>query len=160
MSKSNPDSAIFMEDSADEVVRKIGKAHCPPGSEGEDANPCLAYFKVIVFSLAPTVTVHDSRTNAVIGDYTSYSQLAAAYAGGAIHPLDLKQCLAAAINTLLEPTRRHFATNPEAIKLHAAVVAAMTEHAAAGGAAGGAVGGAAGGAAGADAGASAAEPSV
>lgn len=160
MSKSNPDSAIFMEDSADEVVRKIGKAHCPPGSEGEDANPCLAYFKVIVFSLVPTVTVRDSRTNAVIGDYTSYSQLAAAYAGGAIHPLDLKQCLAAAINTLLEPTRRHFATNPEAIKLHAAVVAAMTEHAAAGGAAGGAVGGAAGGAAGADAGASAAEPSV
>jgi len=154
MSKSNPDSAIFMEDSADEVVRKIGKAHCPPGSEGEDANPCLAYFKVIVFSLAPTVTVHDSRTNAVIGDYTSYSQLAAAYAGGAIHPLDLKQCLAAAINTLLEPTRRHFATNPEAIKLHAAVVAAMTEHAAAGVAAGGAVGGAA------SAGASAAEPSV
>ena len=30
MSKSNPDSAIFMEDSAEEVIRKIKKAFCPP----------------------------------------------------------------------------------------------------------------------------------
>ena len=30
MSKSDPDSAIFMEDSAKEVERKIGLAFCPP----------------------------------------------------------------------------------------------------------------------------------
>jgi tyrosyl-tRNA synthetase len=30
MSKSDPDSAIFMEDSVDDVNRKIMKAACPP----------------------------------------------------------------------------------------------------------------------------------
>jgi len=29
MSKSNPDSAIFMEDSAQEVIKKIKKSFCP-----------------------------------------------------------------------------------------------------------------------------------
>ncbi len=31
MSKSNPDSAIFMNDSAENVERKINKAYCPEG---------------------------------------------------------------------------------------------------------------------------------
>jgi tyrosyl-tRNA synthetase len=30
MSKSDPDSAIFMEDAAEDVRRKIKKAYCPP----------------------------------------------------------------------------------------------------------------------------------
>jgi tyrosyl-tRNA synthetase len=30
MSKSDPDSAIFMEDSAKDVERKVKKAYCPP----------------------------------------------------------------------------------------------------------------------------------
>jgi len=29
MSKSNPDSAIFMEDTPEEVKKKIKKAYCP-----------------------------------------------------------------------------------------------------------------------------------
>ena len=29
MSKSNPESAIFMEDSAEDVARKLKKAYCP-----------------------------------------------------------------------------------------------------------------------------------
>jgi len=31
MSKSDPDSAIFMEDSTKDVQNKIKKAYCPPG---------------------------------------------------------------------------------------------------------------------------------
>lgn len=30
MSKSNPNSAIFMEDSADDVRKKIKGSYCPP----------------------------------------------------------------------------------------------------------------------------------
>lgn len=41
MSKSNPDSAIFMEDSAKEVEKKIKKAYCPP--QVIDQNPILDY---------------------------------------------------------------------------------------------------------------------
>jgi len=47
MSKSNPDSAIFMEDSAEDVSRKIKKAFCPPGVV--EGNPILDYCKNIVF---------------------------------------------------------------------------------------------------------------
>jgi tyrosyl-tRNA synthetase len=43
MSKSDPDSAIFMEDSAEEVERKIKKSYCPPGIAKE--NPILDYTK-------------------------------------------------------------------------------------------------------------------
>ena len=35
MSKSDPESAIFMEDSADDVKKKIKKAFCPPEVVGE-----------------------------------------------------------------------------------------------------------------------------
>ncbi len=46
MSKSDPNSAIFMEDSELEVRTKIKKAYCPPGEI--EGNPCIAYLKHIV----------------------------------------------------------------------------------------------------------------
>ena len=39
MSKSDPASAIFMEDSAAEVKTKIKKAFCPPGEVSAVAEP-------------------------------------------------------------------------------------------------------------------------
>ena len=66
MSKSDPDSAIFMEDSKDDIIRKINAAYCPLKPEVEKAsadqseirlveddlkNPCLDYIEHIVMSL-------------------------------------------------------------------------------------------------------------
>ena len=47
MSKSDPDSAIFMEDSEAEVNSKIKKSFCPIGIV--QANPILDYVKNIIF---------------------------------------------------------------------------------------------------------------
>src|SRR3989344_2165837 len=47
MSKSKPDSAIFMTDSKEEVERKINKAYCP--EKIVEDNPVLEYCKYIVF---------------------------------------------------------------------------------------------------------------
>lgn len=47
MSKSDPSSAIFMEDSEQEVNTKIKKAFCPPGVVA--GNPCLSYVDMLVF---------------------------------------------------------------------------------------------------------------
>jgi len=47
MAKSNPDSAIFMEDSAEDVKRKIKKAFCP--EKIIEGNPILDYCKNIIF---------------------------------------------------------------------------------------------------------------
>ena len=55
MSKSNPDSAVFMEDSAEEVTRKIKKAFCPPAVV--KGNPILDYCKNIVFGARDKITV-------------------------------------------------------------------------------------------------------
>merc|ERR1719161_745618 len=63
MSKSDPDSAIFMEDTPEDVERKITNAFCPttPQKSGADEdemhlvkddlkNPCLDYVKHIILS--------------------------------------------------------------------------------------------------------------
>lgn len=47
MSKTDADSAIFMEDSEEDVNRKINKAYCPPGNVTE--NPVFDYIKYIIF---------------------------------------------------------------------------------------------------------------
>ena len=46
MSKSDPDSAIFMEDTEKEVIRKIKGAWCPKGQDVD--NPILDYCKYII----------------------------------------------------------------------------------------------------------------
>jgi tyrosyl-tRNA synthetase len=46
MSKSDPESAIFMEDSEGDVNVKIKKAFCPP--HRVDGNPCLEYVRYLV----------------------------------------------------------------------------------------------------------------
>ena len=55
MSKSDPDSAIFMEDTEADVNSKIKKSFCPPGEIKE--NPCFDYLKHIVFAKFDTFTV-------------------------------------------------------------------------------------------------------
>ena len=50
-------------------------------------------------------------------EYTDFAELEADYAGGAVHPSDLKPALAAALNAILQPVRDHFADNAEARQL-------------------------------------------
>lgn len=48
--------------------------------------------------------------------YVNYENLEADYLSGRIHPGDLKPAVAAAINTILEPVRLHFASGePKAL---------------------------------------------
>lgn len=47
MSKSDPDSAIFMEDTEEDVKRKISKAFCEEGIV--EGNPILDYTKHLIF---------------------------------------------------------------------------------------------------------------
>jgi tyrosyl-tRNA synthetase len=79
MSKSDPDSAIFMEDTPEDVARKLGNAYCPATAEEDDKkavaegeeidaglesmhlvendlkNPCLDYVEHIIFSVPEQV---------------------------------------------------------------------------------------------------------
>ena len=55
--------------------------------------------------------------HATCREYTDFAELEADYASGAVHPSDLKPALAAALNTILQPVRDHFASNAEAKQL-------------------------------------------
>ncbi|EQC40100.1 tyrosyl-tRNA synthetase [Saprolegnia diclina VS20] len=119
MSKSDPDSAIFMEDTASDVSRKIKKAYCPPGQVND--NPIMDYMKHIIFPLFTTgVTVKRKEDFGGDKTYLTYEELAADYAAEAIHPGDLKPTLTDYLNQILEPVRQHFSQG-EAKKLLAEI---------------------------------------
>lgn len=61
MSKSDPESAIFMEDSEAEVKTKIKKAFCPPCQV--DRNPCIAYIRHIILPWCGSFSVKRPEDN-------------------------------------------------------------------------------------------------
>jgi len=115
MSKSDPDSAIFMEDSEQEVKTKIKKAYCPPGTV--ELNPCIEYVRHLVLPRFGELAVDRAPDNGGRVVYTDMDTLVRDYEAGALHPGDLKPALAAAINAMIAPVRNHFETNPDAAKL-------------------------------------------
>ncbi|OIO65519.1 tyrosine--tRNA ligase [Candidatus Woesearchaeota archaeon CG1_02_57_44] len=108
MSKSKPDSAIFMTDPVEEVERKLKKAFCP--EKLVEQNPVMEYCRYILFERFPTLDIE--RPEKFGGDisYSSYMELELDYTAGNLHPADLKTAVARQLNELLEPVRKHFAS--------------------------------------------------
>ncbi len=115
MSKSKPDSAIFMTDSAEEVNRKISKAYCPERTAKD--NPLMEYCRYIIFEKFPSLEV--KRPEKFGGDLNigTYAELEKIYVSGKLHPADLKTATASAINELLQPVREYFQSNAKARNL-------------------------------------------
>ena len=124
MSKSKPETAIFMTDTKEEIIDKFKKAYCPEGKE-ED-NPVLEYAKYIVFEKFKTITI--KRPEKFGGNLTvkNYAELLDLYLKKQIHPLDLKTTIAGYIDELLEPIRKHFKTSKKARELEKQVLSFET----------------------------------
>lgn len=120
MSKSNPDSAIFMTDTSEDVKRKINKAYCLEGDIKE--NPILEYCKYIIFESLDRLQTSEFRIErpekwgGKLG-VKSYGELEKLFGEKQIHPQDLKQAVIGYLDKLLQPVRRHFEENVEAKKL-------------------------------------------
>ncbi len=114
MSKSKPDTAIFMTDSQEEINRKMNKAWCPNTIK---ENPVLEYCKYIIFEKFDNIEI--KRPDKFGGNLTikSYNELEELYSNNKIHPLDLKKTVAFYINELIDPVRKHFEKNKAAKKL-------------------------------------------
>ena len=112
MSKSDPNSAIFMEDSEQEVKTKLKKAYCPP--EVIEGNPCYEYIKYITFPWFGHFKVERSEQNGGDKTYEVLKDLEDDFISGALHPGDLKAALAKAINTIIQPVRDHFDNDKDA----------------------------------------------
>lgn len=115
MSKSDPESAIFMEDNEQDVNSKIKKAFCPP-QQVQD-NPCMEYAKHIVLPWNRKLEVKRKEENGGNVTYTTFEQLASAYETGELHPADFKPALARGLNDILQPVRDHFKQDEHAAAL-------------------------------------------
>ncbi|KAK9094684.1 hypothetical protein Scep_026153 [Stephania cephalantha] len=112
MSKSDPSSAVFMEDEEAEVNLKIKKAFCPPNIV--EGNPCLEYVKYIIFPWFGEFLVERKEENGGDKSFKTFEELVVEYEKGDLHPADLKPALSKALNKILKPVRDHFATDPTA----------------------------------------------
>ncbi len=115
MSKSKPETAIFMTDTTEDIKRKFKNAYCPEGQMQD--NPVLEYAKYIVFERMDKITI--KRPEKFGGDLTfsSYQELENSFQEKKLHPMDLKNSIADCIDQLLEPVRKHFQTNKKAKEL-------------------------------------------
>lgn len=112
MSKSNPDSAIFMTDSVEDVNRKLKKAFCPEKQVHE--NPVLEYLRFIVFERFDEVVIERPEKFGGNVTYNDYNSLETDFAEGKLHPMDAKKATATYVNKLLDPVREHFEKDEKA----------------------------------------------
>ncbi|MBI2656838.1 tyrosine--tRNA ligase [Candidatus Woesearchaeota archaeon] len=106
MSKSKPDSAIFMNDSEEDIKRKVGKAYCP--AKVIEENPMLEYSKYLIFEKFNVMEIkrHDKFGGDVVIE--NYAELEKLYREGKIHPMDLKNAVFYYINEMVKPVREKF----------------------------------------------------
>jgi tyrosyl-tRNA synthetase len=109
MSKSIPDSAIFMTDSEEDIKRKISKAYCPEKITQE--NPIIEYYKYMLFEKFNKIKIERPLKFGGDIEYSTCLDLEKDFLEGALHPLDLKLTTARYVNELVEPTRSHFEKN-------------------------------------------------
>jgi tyrosyl-tRNA synthetase len=120
MSKSDPDSAVYMEDSEADVNRKIKRAFCRPGIV--QPNPILEYIRYIILPMEGEITFKKpEKWGGEIFRYTDPDALEKDFENNVIHPDDIKKPVAKAINRLLQPVRDHFENDQKAKKLLAQV---------------------------------------
>lgn len=112
MSKSKPDTAIFMTDSEEDIKRKINKAYCPEKQIID--NPIIEYCKYILFEKFPTLKIERPKKFGGNLEIKNYEELINIYSKNQLHPMDLKQAVAFYTNKLIEPVRKHFAQNKKA----------------------------------------------
>jgi tyrosyl-tRNA synthetase len=114
MSKSKPESCIFVHDSPEEVRAKIRAAYCPPKQEID--NPVLEHVKHIVFPEIGLIEIPRPSKYGGPVVFEKYEDLRDRYLRGEIHPLDLKNGVAEALIKILEPVREYFKRKPKLLE--------------------------------------------
>ncbi len=114
MSKSDPDSAILIHDSPDDIRRKMKKAYCPEGVV--EGNPVMDIARHIVFPQKGHLLIERPEKWGGNLQFDSYEELEKVFVAKELHPMDLKSGVASALIELLEPARRYFEEHPENLR--------------------------------------------
>jgi tyrosyl-tRNA synthetase len=111
MSKSRPETCIFIHDSPEEIREKIMKAYCPAGEA--EGNPILQFCQHILFPRFSGLKVERERKHGGDITFESYEDLETAYRRRELHPKDLKEAVSRYLAELLKGPREHFERRPE-----------------------------------------------
>lgn len=112
MSKSKPETCIFLYDTPEEIKQKMSRAFCPERTV--QFNPVLDTTKHIIFREAQTFKIERPAKFGGPTEFQSYRELETAYTQGKLHPQDLKNSVAEELIKILEPARTYFKNNAEA----------------------------------------------
>lgn len=100
MSKSNPDNAIFMDDTPSDIKRKINKAFCEEGNI--EKNPLLDWIEHLIFPIVGKfVLPENEKWNEREVIYENFSVLQEQFQEKLVHPSRIKAGMIQHINKLL-----------------------------------------------------------
>lgn len=115
MSKSKPETCIYMHDTEEDIKRKIGKAYCP--EKIIDGNPLFDYLKYLIFKRYKQIKI--TRPIKFGGNLElGYDELEKIYSEGKLHPMDLKNAVSFYLNEMITPVREYFKKNKKAKALY------------------------------------------
>lgn len=115
MSKSSPNSGIFMHDTDDDIRSKINRAWCEAGII--EGNALLAIAKYVIFRNTTELEIERPEKFGGNVSYTSYAELESDYANKKLHASDLKGGIAEAVIGVVAPVRDALKIDENVLKL-------------------------------------------
>jgi tyrosyl-tRNA synthetase len=103
MSKSDPNSGIFIHNTDEEIKNKIKKAWCEEGNIQN--NPLLEISKNIILHEFKEMKVERPEKFGGNVEYTDYSNLESDFVNRKLHPTDLKQTVGNYLVKIVSPIR-------------------------------------------------------
>ncbi|MEM3399930.1 MAG: tyrosine--tRNA ligase [Candidatus Micrarchaeia archaeon] len=108
MSKSKPETCIFIHDSESEIAEKLKRAYCPERQTNE--NPVIDLCEWILMREGGLLVERPQKYGGDI-EFGSFAELKKAYTNGELHPADLKNAVAKRLSDVLRPCREYFNKN-------------------------------------------------
>ena len=115
MSKSDPNSGIFIHNSDDEIKKKINKGWCEEGLV--ENNPVLEIARQIVFHEYDSISIERPEKFGGNVTYNSYEELEADFAQKNLHPGDLKNTVGEHMVKIIAPIRDKISLSNELFEL-------------------------------------------
>ena len=104
MSKSDPNSGIFIHNTDEEIKKKISKAWCEEANIQN--NPLLEIAKTVIFHEFNEMKVERPEKFGGNVSYSNYSQLETDFVEKKLHPGDLKQTVGNYLVEIISPIRK------------------------------------------------------
>ena len=115
MSKSDPNSGVFIHNTDDEIKSKIKKGWCEEGSV--EGNPILEITKNVIFHEFNSINVERPEKFGGNITYDSYASLESDFGEKKLHPGDLKQTIGDYLVKVISPVRDKLSLNEELSEL-------------------------------------------